>query len=523
MASAAQERIGAIVDDRYRILERMAEGSMGVVYRAERVPVGKAVAIKFLHPAVAAYPEFQERFDRETHVMSKLAHPHCASVLDFGVEDGAPYIVMEYVGGTTLRDLLDDGPLPPLRALALARQLAAGLAHAHAQDIVHRDIKPANLMITEETGTGSHLRILDFGLARLCSAVGSNATASHIAIGTPSYMAPEQTLGGTVDARADVYAAGVVLFEMLTGEKPFEADETLDLLAMHRGAKVPRLADVTSAPIPEGVQEIVDKAMAKMPADRYQSAIELAHAIDAVAGRPPTITEIADEEEDEAEDAAEEDEEAAPPARDSSARWFGLVILLLWVAGAAVYWIETRSSSGTPATPAAATTAATTNPPTVASKRAAPPPAPPSPSPKVDPPPAPAPDVPATSVADAIQLIKDGKRELAMTSLRALAKKQPKNAQIPFLIGNLDFDQSAGTAAIDQYRAAIALDRAYKGNAVLARNTIQLLASAKTRSRATALLRAAGRPALPYLRDAAKNDSSAAVRKAAGAIARSIR
>src|SRR5215510_11926585 len=139
------ERIGAVVDGRYKILDRVAEGSMGVVYRAERVPVGKPVAVKFLHTAFASYPEFKDRFEREIRVMSKLAHPHCASVLDFGVEDDAPYIVMEMVAGTTLRDMLDDGPLPPGRALYLARQLAAGLAHAHEQGIVHRDIKPANL------------------------------------------------------------------------------------------------------------------------------------------------------------------------------------------------------------------------------------------------------------------------------------------------------------------------------------------------------------------------------------------
>src|SRR5262249_58134140 len=116
---ARDQRIGNVVDGRYRILERMAEGSMGVVYRAERVPVGKAVAVKFLHPAFASQPELIERFERETRVMSKLAHPHCASVLDFGVAGGAPYIVMEMVAGTTLRHLLDLGPVPPARALTL--------------------------------------------------------------------------------------------------------------------------------------------------------------------------------------------------------------------------------------------------------------------------------------------------------------------------------------------------------------------------------------------------------------------
>src|ERR1043165_1010800 len=164
---AIDARIGELVDERYRVLEAMASGSMGVVYKAERVPVGKLVAIKFLHAPFANDSEFLARFERETRVMSKLTHPNCVSVVDFGVWDGAPYLVMEYVSGTTLRSLIDNGALPARRALALIRQIAAGLAHAHAQGVVHRDVKPANIMVSEEIGTGDHVRILDFGLARL--------------------------------------------------------------------------------------------------------------------------------------------------------------------------------------------------------------------------------------------------------------------------------------------------------------------------------------------------------------------
>src|SRR5688572_8844788 len=140
-------RIGLVVDGRYRILDAMAAGSMGVVYRAERLPVGKAVAIKFLHSAFASDPEFVGRFERETRVMSKLAHPHCVSVLDFGVDEGAPYIVMDFVAGTTLWQLLEDEPSgEPLRALALSRHILAGLATAHEQGIVHRVMQPAKIM-----------------------------------------------------------------------------------------------------------------------------------------------------------------------------------------------------------------------------------------------------------------------------------------------------------------------------------------------------------------------------------------
>src|ERR1043165_6691719 len=271
---AIDARIGELIDERYRVLEAMASGSMGVVYKAERVPVGKLVAIKFLHAPFANDSEFLARFERETRVMSKLNHPNCVSVVDFGVWDGAPYLVMEYVSGTTLRALIDNGPLPPRRAFALVRQIANGLAHAHAQGAVHRDVKPANIMISEEIGTGDHVRILDFGLARLRGAVGRDATQSNIVVGTPNYMAPEQTVGGgLIDARTDIYAAGVVLFEMVSGERPFQAEDTLSLLGMHRASPIPKLADrmPADAALPRGLQELIEKAMAKSPGERFQS------------------------------------------------------------------------------------------------------------------------------------------------------------------------------------------------------------------------------------------------------------
>ena len=149
------ELIGALVDDRYQVLDAMASGSMGVVYKAERVPVGKLVAIKFLHATFANDSEFLSRFERETRVMSKLAHPNCVSVVDFGVWEGAPYLVMEYVAGTTLRSIIDIGPLVPMRALGIARQIASGLAHAHSHGIVHSDVKPANIMISDEIARGA--------------------------------------------------------------------------------------------------------------------------------------------------------------------------------------------------------------------------------------------------------------------------------------------------------------------------------------------------------------------------------
>ncbi len=283
--------VGRLVDDRYRILDAMASGAMGAVYKAERVPVGKIVAIKFLHKSYAKDSEFLIRFERETRAMSKLAHPNCVSVVDFGVWEEAPYLVMDYVAGTTLRKLLDRERIEPVRALVLARQIAAGIAHAHAKGIIHRDVKPANIMITDEIGTGERVRVLDFGLARLRNVGDRDATQINVVVGTPNYMAPEQTVPGmTVDARADVYSLGVVLYEMLAGERPFSAPDTMALLGMHRAAPIPRLVDKFQDPsvLPPGTQEVVDTAMAKSPDDRYQSAVDLASALEALinAGRP---------------------------------------------------------------------------------------------------------------------------------------------------------------------------------------------------------------------------------------------
>ncbi|HUS62943.1 MAG TPA: serine/threonine-protein kinase [Kofleriaceae bacterium] len=276
----ADPRVGSEVQGRYRILSRIADGSMGVVYRAERLQLGRHVAIKFLHASYAADSQFIQRFERETRVMSKLSHPHCVSVIDFGVE-GAPYVVMEYVSGRTLRGLLEDGPISVERALHITRQILGALAHAHSQDIVHRDIKPANIMLTEATGTGDHVRILDFGLATLRGAVSSDLSQSQIVVGTPNYMSPEQSMANKVDGRSDLYSTGVVLFELLTGQKPYMADDTFELLTLHRTAPIPKLAEAApDADFPRGLQGVIDRVLAKAPEDRYASAIEMAQALD---------------------------------------------------------------------------------------------------------------------------------------------------------------------------------------------------------------------------------------------------
>ncbi|HVT06972.1 MAG TPA: serine/threonine-protein kinase, partial [Polyangia bacterium] len=270
-------RVGHVLQGRYRILAKIASGAMGVVYRGERVQLGRPVAVKFLHPWIAAQKAFLGRFENEAKAMSRLAHPHCVSVIDFGVE-GAPYLVMDFVTGRTVRELMQEGAIPIPRVMRIAQQLLSGLAHAHAQGIVHRDLKPENLILTAEDGLQDHLRILDFGLAKLRD---GPAMTAGLAVGTPSYMSPEQSGGaGTVDARSDLYSVAVLLFEILAGRKPFQSENVGELIFMHRERPPPRLREVVpEAGYSAALEAVLDKALAKMPEDRYGSASELAAAL----------------------------------------------------------------------------------------------------------------------------------------------------------------------------------------------------------------------------------------------------
>jgi hypothetical protein len=267
-----------VLQGRYAILERVAAGAMGVVYRGERVSLGRAVAVKFLHPWIAAQQTFRTRFETEARAMSRLSHPNCASVIDFGVEGTSPYVVMDFVAGVTLRQVMAQGRLAPARAVAIARQLLAGVAHAHAQNIIHRDLKPENLILGDTAGLADHVRILDFGLAKLRD---GPAMTSGLALGTPSYMSPEQTgAPGDIDGRTDIYAVGVLLFEMLAGRKPFVSEKVAEILVMHRDTPPPRLREIApDAGISAELEAVVDRALAKSPDARFQTAVELSSAL----------------------------------------------------------------------------------------------------------------------------------------------------------------------------------------------------------------------------------------------------
>lgn len=274
---------GVTLDERYRVIEPIASGAMGTVYKAERLKLGRIVAIKVLHDVLPDELSSKKRFEIEAMAMAKLEHPHCAAVVDVGVYEGKPYVVMDFVSGDNLKTLMSNGPLPPARAVDLVRQVLSGLAHAHEQGIVHRDVKPANIVLSQKAGLGDHVKILDFGLAKFASS-GPRLTQG-IAVGTPSYMAPEQGSGAPIDARTDLYAVGVMLYEMLVGAKPFYStnDDPVEVVRMHLNKPAPRL-DPKFGPL----VEVVARALAKKPAERFQSAEEFAAALR--GGSQPVIT-----------------------------------------------------------------------------------------------------------------------------------------------------------------------------------------------------------------------------------------
>ncbi len=264
--------LGRLVDDRYRVIEIVGRGGMGVVYKVEHVRMGKIAAMKVLHPEYSRDPEVIERFRREAEAVSRLAHPNTVQVFDFGTAHGALYLIMEYVRGTDLNALIRrDGPLSFTRAAPMLAQMCAALAEAHTLGIVHRDLKPENVLVTRTHRGRDFVKILDYGLAKLSEHdERSTVTDRGVIVGTPYYMSPEQIRGDSVDIRADIYALGGLMYRTLTGAYPFQAKTPVGVLTKH--LTEPLIPPSERAPeqrIPPVIDALVARAMAKRPADRY--------------------------------------------------------------------------------------------------------------------------------------------------------------------------------------------------------------------------------------------------------------
>src|SRR3954469_14989129 len=255
-----------VLNGRYELHRRVGRGGMAEVYLARDRLLDRLVAIKILFPQFATDPSFVARFRREAQNAANLNHPNIVGVYDWGKERGTYYIVMEYVDGQTVSDILrTDGPIEPKRAAGIAADVAGALAYAHRKGVVHRDVKPGNVLIT---GTGE-VKVADFGIARAMTSSGEeDLTQAGSVMGTATYFSPEQAQGKPVDARTDLYSLGVVLYEMVAGHPPFTGESPLAIAYKHVQEPLPPLRG--QAPdVPEGYEAIANKALAKDPADRY--------------------------------------------------------------------------------------------------------------------------------------------------------------------------------------------------------------------------------------------------------------
>jgi serine/threonine-protein kinase len=280
---------GEIVGERYRVEERLGEGRMGVVYRVEHVHMRKRFALKVLDSDWAKTKDAVARFEREATAAGNIASPHVVQATDFGrLADGSCFLVLEYVEGRTLRTELEKRAFPPLRALRITRGIVAATEAAHAKGVIHRDLKPENIMLVERDGDPDFVKVLDFGLAKVEIHEGGGPSSQVLTrlgaiMGTPGYMAPEQAVGERVDARADLYSIGIVLFEMLTGRCPFGGDP-VSVLRQHVLQEVPPLPSGVRDAAGPRVEQLLGRMLAKSPNDRVASASALGVELDACLG-----------------------------------------------------------------------------------------------------------------------------------------------------------------------------------------------------------------------------------------------
>ena len=287
-----------VISGRYLIRELLGEGGMGSVYLAEHTHMKKRVALKLLHPEMSDNPEVSARFEREAMAAAHIEHPNVAAATDFGkTEDGAFFLVLEYVEGTSLRDALAGDPISVARCLRITRQIALALERAHEAGIVHRDLKPENVMLVKKDDEPDFVKVLDFGIAKVLEGAasasaeiakrngGANAqplTRMGTILGTPEYMAPEQALGEPVTPAADLYGVGVMLYELLTGKHPFDPPDRMAMLSFHIVAPVPLMQDrAPEREIPALVEAVARCLLEKDAKKRYPNARALVEAIDA--------------------------------------------------------------------------------------------------------------------------------------------------------------------------------------------------------------------------------------------------
>jgi eukaryotic-like serine/threonine-protein kinase len=344
----------SVIAGRYRLDDLLGRGGMSEVWSAEDQELGRTVAIKLLAPNADTL-----RFEREARAFASLAHPNVTQLYDYGEEAGRPYMVLEYVPNGTLEQRLGDGkPLPDDEAFGIAAGIAAGLAHAHGRGVVHRDLKPANVLVDEE----GRPKLADFGIARLAAGEGTLTEAGTV-MGTAAYISPEQAVGAPATAASDVYSFGVILYRMLTGRLPFEADDPMQLVMQHRDATPTPIA-VLRPDAPGRLEATAMAALEKDPADRPTDGAALLAALGVPTGTTATTVLAADDRTQVLPVAAAAGAGAAaappaaagayeaypePPPERSRVPLVVAALLVLALAGGALAYAVTRSSSPGPA------------------------------------------------------------------------------------------------------------------------------------------------------------------------------
>ena len=287
--------LGQTLNDRYEVLERIGEGGFGTIYLAKQVKMDRQVALKVLNPYMSDDPKLVERFRREAKAACNLKDPHTIITYDFDqTPDGVLYLAMEYLRGRTLFEVLEEeGGLSVERTIHILSQCCSSLAEAHDMGIVHRDIKPENIFLEERPGHHDYVKILDFGIAKIVSGDAAQSpalTAAGQTLGTLEYMSPEQLTGKPLDGRSDIYALGILAYEMLTGTLPFESDNPASIISGHlRQQPQPPSTVAPEAGIPEALDRIILKMLAKNREERYPDAATLKKELDALIRSSGTL------------------------------------------------------------------------------------------------------------------------------------------------------------------------------------------------------------------------------------------
>jgi hypothetical protein len=287
-AGGSDDLTGRVIDERYFLVRTIGVGGMGHVYLGEHLRTRRRCALKVISRRYVSDPDALPRFVREATNAGRISHPSVATLYDFGeTEDGMAYLAMEYVDGESLSKLLErEGPLPPARAVEIARQVAEGVGAAHDLGIVHRDLKPGNILLTKDRKGADVVKVVDFGISQAPAAEQQKLTGTGMALGTPQYMSPEQLVGDPVDGRSDVYSLGCVLFEMLTGEHPFNGSAAQ--LVTRRLTESPPCVRDTNPEIPKSLDELVIKALGRLPQERFPTMEALRDALLAAPTGPVT-------------------------------------------------------------------------------------------------------------------------------------------------------------------------------------------------------------------------------------------